>query len=203
MLAIQKYCFGYTWFGIELLGWPAIFIFLAWIVIFIPVLWATKERKIFWDIRFSWFSWSLLAVIAYTILVMSWLPVANLLWFPAVVGLTAGISYSILISRNIAPAVLFFLPIIVVTIYQFVLWPIAQKYFTKYAYLLGTPKEKKEMEYGIVRKIKVGMRFDDLNKLLPQRFNKPFDSFSSYGGDGKSYRIDFDGQIISKIEIKE
>ena len=187
ILAIMK-CFGpYGWFDDKSfwLFWPAVFIVVSWIAIVQPALAWKNSRDALSNARISWLLWTLLALGSFGVLVLWWMPVYFMLWFPAVVGLVAGLTFPPLLKSRLPAFLGFAVPMAIVAGWFFVVWPLAMKYATNFAYPLGSLDEQMRMMDYVVPKIRVGMTFDELNDLLPER---PLAPFMGRSGQTNSYQ---------------
>jgi hypothetical protein len=77
--------------------WTALFSFLAWCLIVLPILALCPHARLLHAPRWSWAGWMLLAIGSYSLLVASWLgrEAFEILWYPAAMGIVAGICFGL------------------------------------------------------------------------------------------------------------
>ena len=168
VLAAAKYSGGYSWFDDRSfwLFWTSFSTLLAWFVLVLPALASEHVRTALTNRRTSWFWGVVLAFIGFSPLVLAF---PNLIWFPAIVGFVAGVSFPLILRRSAAWYINLSIPVFAVLAFTFLAWPLSTKYAAKLVYPLSTPEEQKEMMAdAILPKIHEGMRRDELNRLLPE-----------------------------------
>jgi hypothetical protein len=171
--------FGYVTDFQFWLFWPAMIVALAWLLFVVPLIVFAKPTGIFYRPLLAAGAWAGLAVLAYVVLVCTWAADAfYLIWFPALVGGTAGLLFPLL-ARSRFPSYLFWAsPSIIAVFVSCVLWPSLEFMAPNFTYTYGTPGARDRSLFRVVRSIKVGDSSAELQRRYPAIF--PY-SFSSGG----------------------
>ncbi len=209
-----------------MLFWPAAHIFVWWLVFVLPVVMLVDPRH--WMFRISVFPFflGLYALVGYMIL-LAWAGLSFHVHFQiyaSVVGVVAGLTYSVEIQTRIAGRVLallrlpkvamFVVPPLSVVVFCLGIWPIIEAHCPAFACRYGGSTVSQRVTARILNQVQVGDRLEDLHQLLPDRFLSPDDypperrgrSFGSMGvhmsGVG-SWSIKFRDGVVTEVEVNE
>ncbi|MFN8179724.1 MAG: hypothetical protein U0167_17475 [bacterium] len=191
-----------------MLTWPAAFTALAWLVIALPALRQPFFAARLGDPKTSWLAWPLLALLAYGLLVATWLHggTAALLGFPLIEGAVAGLLFPALRRSAAHPALVAAAPVALVLACAFVVWPGLERVSPYTTYVYGADDSRSRSLERILRRVHAGDSFADLSARYPKIF--PQEALhmlgnSGAGGHGFTYRVEFDheGGSVTRVEV--
>ena len=197
-----------------MLFYPAIYVFAGWLIFVVPIVSRVDHRHRMFrpdcSVIFG-VGWGIVAFIVLTGLTGLW-PLwteGYLVGFAAIVGGAMLLTYAIAVQHPRVQAwaqgpyfsvVTVSIPILFL-LSSVLLWPTIERVFPAVSYRYGSAQTRNRVEGHVVRGIRVGDRFEDLHRKLPDLFVAPT-ALSSGRGDGFSYTILFKDGQVSSIEIK-
>ena len=168
----------------------------CWIAPFV-LPWQVESSRMF---RFPWFplTGAMAFVLAYVLLVMTWVPdSAALIWFPALIG-AIGMSVLALLRRlekrgrfsnaSLWSNAFIAVPVALVAIFRFFIWPSIASSAPYTAYSVGGSSQALR---SILQTVEQGDRYEDLHERYPKIFNKPTEKVR-FNFDFDAYIIEFD-----------
>lgn len=174
---------------------------LSWLLFVAPLIAFAKPAGILYRPLVAAGPWTVLAVIAYAVLVCTWATDAfYIAWFPAIVGGIAGLLFPLLARSRFSSYLLWAGPSVVVIFFWCVLWPSLEIMVPNFTYTYGTQSARDRSMFRIIQTIKVGDSSVELRRRYPAIFADPFsdrggDGFSSMGGGGTTERYEFNYNI--------
>lgn len=188
--------FGYITDFSFMLIWPALFTFIGWLAFILPLMAFRRSREFLFSPRVAWAAWASVALVSYMLLVMTWIPDALFLaWFPAIVGVVAGLIFPRIAHLKIHRVIWMITPFLLCLLFTFIVWPAAERISPYLTYTYGTFLAKTRSMQRIFERISVGDDYLSLSNDYPRIFDGKATGFSasSQGSDGSfRYGIDVD-----------
>ena len=195
--------FGYITDFDFFLFWPLIFTFLGWLLVGLPVslkIGRGSETK-YWLCLLSWTLATTLSFLLVAALFQ--FGIIFLIWWPILIGVIGGSIFWFLEAKFPIPTSFsFLLPILFFPFVRFVLLPLGIAYFPYTTHILADGAIGQKALYAVIERVEVGDTFEELHQRYPQIFEEPILGTSSHSGNGWSYRIKFDEDRHSVIEIE-
>jgi hypothetical protein len=191
-----------------MLTWPAMFTGLSWLVIAVPALRQPYLAVRLRDPKTSWLAWPLLALLAYGLLVATWLHgSAALLGFPIIVGAVAGLLFPALRRSPAHPPLVAAAPVALALAFAFVVWPGLERVSPYTTYVYGADDSRSRSLERILHRVHEGDAFADLSARYPKIFPREalhMIGNSSADGHRFTYRVEFDrlGGNVTRVEVE-